>query len=210
MHGARWGHRHGVNACGAAMDQHNEILRFVFDSRLSLFNTRRDHEWRVIISAMVLMGAVDLTLLSQHIVLNAFQLKLWWVALFCLFVSIAWYQWGVQVRNRVDRVAMDYILHHMCNELGIHRNSDLRAGIDREKENIPHSRKNPIFHLTYLWAFIPQMLVLLVASVLSAYIPHLAQQATPDPPASAARWVPVSGCAPGCGPCRVMSAGLAR
>ena len=194
------------------MDQPNEILKFVFDSRLSLFNTRRDHEWRVIISAMVLMGAVDVTLLSQHIVLDALQIRLWWLALACLFVSIAWYQWGVQVRNRVDRVAMDYVLHHMCNELRIGAGSDLRAGIDREKENIPHSRKDLIFSLTYLWAFIPQMLVLLVASALSAYLPYLATQAPPDPLASAMPWAIYSGCTPGCGayPCLASPAGGLR
>ena len=192
------------------MDQPNEILKFVFDSRLSLFNTRRDHEWRVIISAMVLMGAVDVTLLSQHIVLNVLQIRLWWLALFFLFVSIAWYQWGVQVRNRVDRVAMDYVLHHMCNELRIQMGSDLRAGIDREKEDIPHSKKNPIFHLTYLWAFIPQMLVLLVATLLSAYLPHLAKQAPPEPPAPAAYLLSYPGCPPGCGACWKLPAGPPR
>lgn len=180
------------------MDQQNEIFKFVFDSRLSLFNTRRDHEWRVIFSAMVLMGAVDVTLLSQHITLTEFQTQLWWVALALLFCSIVWYQWGVQVRNRVDRMAMDDILHRMCNQLHIPAESDLRAGIDRERENLPHSRKDPIFRLTYLWAFIPQMLVLLVASALSAYLPYLVAQTPQDPPAPTHPWAAYPGCMPGC------------
>jgi len=182
------------------MDQPNEILKFVFDSRLSLFNTRRDHEWRVIFAAMVLMGAVDVTLLSQHITLTPPQIVLWRIALALLFFSITWYQWGVQVRNRVDRMAMDDILHRMCNQLGIPADSDLRAGVDRERENLPHSRKDPIFRLTYLWAFIPQMLVLAVASLLSAYLPHLVAQTPRDPAATAQLWAVYPGCMPGCCP----------
>lgn len=182
------------------MDQPNEILKFVFDSRLSLFNTRRDHEWRVIFAAMVLMGAVDVTLLSQHITLTQSQIVLWRTALALLFFSITWYQWGVQVRNRVDRMAMDDILHRMCNELDIPADSDLRAGVDRERENLPHSRKDPIFRLTYLWAFIPQMLVLAVASLLSAYLPHLVAQTPRDPSATEHLWAVYPGCMPGCCP----------
>lgn len=164
-------------------DQRHELLQFIFDSRLSLFNTRREHEWRVIISAMVLMGAVDVTLLTQKIHLSDRQLDFWWFALLLLFISIGWYQWGVQVRNRVDRVAMDHVLTEICNAINIDAHSPIRAGIDREDERIPGSQVDFIIHHTYLWAFIPQMLVLLIASALSAYLPCLVMELG-DPPGS--------------------------
>lgn len=160
-------------------DKKKEILQFIFNCHLSLFNTRRDHEWRVIISAMVLMGAVDATLLTAEICLTVRQQDLWMFALLLLFLSIAWYQWGVQVRNRVDRLAMDRILHIMCDDIGECAGSAMRAGIDREDERIPGSQSDIILHYTYLWAFIPQMLVLLIAALLSAYVPHIVKYCSP-------------------------------
>lgn len=151
----------------------HELLQFIFNAHLSLFNTRREHEWRVIISAMVLMGAVDLTLVTQQIHLSESQQVLWCIALVLLFLSIWWYQWGVQVRNRVDRVAMDKVLVTICDLIKADPGSVIRAGIDREDERIPGSQIDYIMHRTYLWAFIPQMLVLLIATVLSGYLPYL-------------------------------------
>jgi hypothetical protein len=154
-------------------DDKYELLQFIFNSHLSLFNTRRDHEWRVIISAMILMGAVDATLLSQKVTLTDRQEDVWWFALLLLFLSIGWYQWGVQVRNRVDRVAMDHVLSEICDAIDIKDKSPIRAGIDREDERISGGQVDIIMHHTYLWAFLPQMLVLLISCMLSGYLPQL-------------------------------------
>lgn len=78
----------------AKEDGKQALLQFIFDSHLSLCNTRRDHEWRVITSAMILMGAVDAPLLTQRVTLTERQEDLWWSALLLLFLSIGWYQWG--------------------------------------------------------------------------------------------------------------------
>jgi len=158
----------------------HELLRFIFDSHLSLFNTRRDHEWRVIISAMVLMGAVDASLLAHRIYLTERQVDLWCFALVFLFLSIGWYQWGVQVRNRVDRVAMDHVLAAICDTIGVDAKSPIRAGIDREDERVLGPQVDFIMHHTYLWAFIPQMFVLLIACALSGYLPILVDGMPPD------------------------------
>ena len=69
-----------------------EQLQFIFNAHLRLFNTRREHEWRGIISAMILMGAVDATLVTQKIHLDEDQQILWWTALVFLFLSIGWYR----------------------------------------------------------------------------------------------------------------------
>jgi hypothetical protein len=94
-------------------DQELDALRFTFDAHLKLFNIRRDHEWRVIISVMVIMGAVDLTLINQSIKLNLGEVIRWWLVLCILYGSVFWYQLGVQVRNRVDRIAMDGCVRSM-------------------------------------------------------------------------------------------------
>jgi hypothetical protein len=136
-------------------ESRRHLLEFICNSHLSLFNTRRDHEWRVIISAMVLMGAVDATMLSTKIRLDALQMVCWWLALLMLVASIGWYQWGVQVRNRVDRVAMDHVLVEICNVISVPDDSPIRVGIDRENERILGAKIDIIMHHTYLWAFLP-------------------------------------------------------
>lgn len=154
-----------------------ELLRFIFDSHMHLFNTRREHEWRVIIGALVLMGAVDYAILSEKIALNDTYWSVWCVALALLFGSIVWYQWGIQIRNRVDRVAMDQVLVELCDAIRIPKNSPIRVGVDRESEHILGAQIDLITSYTYLWAFIPQMLLLAVACILSGYIPALVSPA---------------------------------
>lgn len=150
-------------------------LKYIFDAHLKLFNIRRDHEWRVIISVMVLMGAVDATLISQHIMLEGIHVIYWWVGLGLLFFSVFWYQWGVQVRNRVDRIAMDSVLFELCQNINIPEGNPIRAAIDRENEQsfVSNRCREVIFHKTYLWAFVPQMIVLAVATSFSAILPSL-------------------------------------
>lgn len=158
-------------------DQELDALKFIFDAHLKLFNIRRDHEWRVIISVMVLMGAVDLTLINQNIKLNLTEVIWWWIGLCILYGSVSWYQLGVQVRNRVDRIAMDGVVFDLCQKLKILEGKPARLALDRESETsfVSNCCRETRFHKTYLWAFWPQMLVLLVATVFSAYVPFLAK-----------------------------------
>ena len=41
-----------------------ESIRFLHDKRLTLFNTRREHEWKIYFGAMALLCAADAVLLS--------------------------------------------------------------------------------------------------------------------------------------------------
>lgn len=154
-------------------EHERKMHQFIFTAHMQLFNTRREHEWRVIISALILMGAVDATMLTQDLELSDRQQDLWWFALLLLLISIAWYQWGVQQRNRADRIAMDAVLDLLCNDMNVPRTSPIRAGVDREDPRVPNWQIDYIFHRTYLWAFWSQMIVLVLATVLSMYIPAL-------------------------------------
>jgi hypothetical protein len=153
-----------------------DVLKFIFSAHLELFNTRREHEWRVIISALVLIGAVDVTMLSQHMKLTDRQEDFWWFALLVLLLSIGWYQWGVQKRNRADRIAMDRVLHVLCDDIKVAPDSCIRAGVDREDPRVLTTQSDIIFHFTYLWAFLAQMSVLIVATALSMYLPVLIKE----------------------------------
>lgn len=147
------------------------VSEFMFTARLNLFNTRREHEWRVIIGALVLLGAVDYAIIEHEAELSLFVVGVWQWLMTALFLIITWYQWGVQVRNRVDRLAMDELLMRMCYAIGIQENSCIRAGIDREHPNKYVTRRDIIFHYTYLWAFFAQIAVLAAACTISAFVP---------------------------------------
>lgn len=147
-------------------------LEFIFQQRLSLFNTRRDHEWRIFFGVLFLLGAVDFYLLTDDNVPQDAQT--WWpIVVYILFYTSFVYQWGVQIRNHADRRAMDAICKEIC--------ADLRITDTRHREEISspldcraHGKSYPnVFHFTYLWAFTCEIVVLLAACTLSARIPFL-------------------------------------
>jgi hypothetical protein len=68
---------------------------------------------------------------------------------------------------------MDKVLIVICDAMGAPENCIMRAGVDREDEHILGSQVDIIISHTYLWAFVPQMFVLLIATILSGYLPQL-------------------------------------
>ena len=156
----------------AVRDRKLDHLEFIFQQRLSLFNTRRDHEWRIFFGVVFLLGAVDYFLLtSNRVPRNA---QLWWTLAVCvLFTASLAYQWGVQIRNHADRRVMDAMCKEICADLRItdarHR-EEISSALDCEA----HGKSYPdVCHYTYLWAFCCEMVVLAVACALSAIIPFL-------------------------------------
>jgi hypothetical protein len=149
-----------------------EGLQFLFDKRLALFNTRRDHEWRVTFGAMALIGAVDAGLLTQKLHLSFSGIVLWWVALAVLFSAVTIYQFGVQTRNRVDRIAMDAIYLHLCDMARVPSSSMVRLRVDISQA-VHGSAPVTIWNPTYLWAFGSQTVVLFMACLLSGALPDV-------------------------------------
>ena len=141
-----------------------EVLKFLYEQRLTLFNTRRGHEWEIIFRVLAFFGAVDAALLTKKLCLPAGSLPFWLIAGLAVLVATLAYELGVQRRNRVDRVAMDRIQEALCDSIHPPVHGHIRVCADSSdlSERVGHDPK-PLLNGTYLWAFISQVVVLLVA-----------------------------------------------
>jgi hypothetical protein len=150
-------------------------LRFLFDKRLSLFNVRRQHEWKVLFGVVVALGAADFALLQQQGSWVS-SIKLPWLIVLCiLFGGVYMYELGVQERNRIDRLAMDELYQRLCDSVEAEGEPRLKAArllIDGATFD-PTFDIDYVFHYRYLWAFFGQMLVLFVACAVSAAVPFV-------------------------------------
>jgi hypothetical protein len=173
-----------------------ELLEFLFKQRLLLFNTRRDHEWKVFFGVMSILGAVDYALVTREEVRAIAGIQYWWFAsVLVLLVASGCFQYGVQSRNHADRWAMDDVSREIREEINIHdakRRDHIGVGVDCSAVQKTYPS---IWHITYLWAFYCEMLVLLVACALSAAIPfvvpiHSPKTSQDAPEKQAAAFVP--------------------
>jgi hypothetical protein len=161
-----------------------ETLRFLYDKRLELFNIRRDHEWKVFFGAMTLIGAVDAAIITQKVILSPSQYKGWGIILILITTSCIIYEFGVQRRNRVDRIAIHEINTRLCNLICLPYTSSIRHPVDHHTEKIV-SHKNKalkelgIFRIYYLWAFIWQAIILISVCVISFFIPFVSTADAP-------------------------------
>jgi hypothetical protein len=181
----------------SVQDAHTTTLQFLFSQRLELFNVRRQHEWQVLIGVVVALGAVDFALMQKDVRFGSIQLV--WVGTLCLlFAAVYMYEFGVQERNRIDRLALDELNHLLCDSLELPASSEgklqcIRLLIDGETlECGPREKEDDILGGCYLWAFWNQMLVLLVACVLSAGVPFLSPAATGAATATDVSRIPVA------------------
>lgn len=144
----------------------SELLASLYDKRLTLFNVRREHEWKIYFGALVLLGAVDAAVVSCQLVLNGLARYAWILACFVLFAVVWGYEAELQKSNATDRAAMNHLYNRICDLLTIPLDSPIREPI------IP---KNRNFLLTlwyrYGWAFPWQMLLLALAVAASMYLP---------------------------------------
>jgi len=82
-------------------------LQFLYERRMVLFNTRRDHEWKILFGVIGLLIALDAAQLGYGV-----QLVGWH--------RYAWVGWGLQRRNVFDRPAMNAIYNTLCRDLSLH------------------------------------------------------------------------------------------
>jgi len=133
-------------------------LQFLYQQRILLFNTRRDHEWKVIFGVITLMFALDAALLVYRIEVDGWKRALWIGLILLPAIACSRYEWVLQKRNFFDRRAMNKLYNLICDQAGI------KDTAVREPE---HSRS------TGMWAFLPQALVLLTVAVFSAVLPWI-------------------------------------
>lgn len=143
-----------------------DSIPFLYDKRLTLFNIRREHEWKIYFGAMALLGAVDAALVSGRLVLAGWPRWAWVFGCVVVFVVIFGYERDLQIKNRADRRAMNTLYNRICDLVGIGvTDSSVRTRIEAA-----YQIRRGIWS-RYGWAFPWQMILLFVAAATSAYLP---------------------------------------
>ena len=140
-------------------------LEFLYDKRLTLFNTRREHEWKVYFGAMILLGTIDAALVAGQLSLVGWQ-RWTWVGVCALILTVVFgYESQLQERNDADRRAMHELHNRICMFLGIREGSPI---LERYTE--PDKRG---IWLRFGWAFPWQMMLFTAGATISALLPFI-------------------------------------
>jgi len=140
-------------------------LEFLYDKRLTLFNTRREHEWKIYFGAMILLGTIDAVIVAGQLSLAGWQ-RWGWVGVCVLIVAVVFgYESQLQERNDADRHAMHELHNRICRFLGIPEDSPI---FDRYTD--PDKR---CVWLRFGWAFPWQMILFTAAATISALLPFI-------------------------------------
>jgi len=139
---------------------HAENIRFLYENRLKLFNTRREHQLKIYFGAWVLLGALDAPVVARYI--SVPESVLWGWVLMCLAVfGVVWgFDAAIQVRNRTDRTALNELYNRICDFGEVAPGKSPREVADL----------NPFLSFLY---FHGHMLLLFLAAVVSAYLPFV-------------------------------------
>jgi hypothetical protein len=144
----------------------NELARFQFlhDRRMTLFNTRRDHEWKIFFGMIGLFLAADAVLIAYGVSIVGLSRWIWAGAIGVLTACCIRWLLALQSRNSLDRNALNTINNVVCRSLSL-------------------DEKSPIWEHAVdgrwgWWTLLPQLVSLLVVASLSAFLPHLGIIAT--------------------------------
>lgn len=143
-----------------------EHIKFLYDKRLTLFNTRRGHEWKIYFGAMTLMGAVDAALVAGQLTLTGWNRGVWIATCLLVFAVVFGYESRLQTRNDHDRHAMCELYNRLCEFVGgIPKDSPVLETYTSPKSHCWWSR--------YGWAFPWQMILFIAVVAVSAALPFL-------------------------------------
>jgi hypothetical protein len=155
-----------------ASPNQTDVFHHLLDTRLELFNVRRDHEWKIFFGVLTLIGAVDIALVTNsHLLTDRSVVWTWRGMLILLLAASVWYEIGVQRRNRIDRIVMDALYHRLCDAVELPRRDVIRLAIDTESDQLFEPKPKALWHLTYMWAFYCQTIILSIACVISWRLP---------------------------------------
>jgi hypothetical protein len=146
-----------------------ELLSFLYDKRVELFNYRRDIEWRIFFGAITLYGGVDAALVTQGIRLEGALLYGWWVICVLLFLCCLGFSIDLQRRNRTDRLALNEAQNRICDALRLEPESKLREYVEAPQGSTGEGRWASV------WAFRWQMAVLALIALVSMSLPLVVQ-----------------------------------
>lgn len=141
------------------------LIQFLYDKRLTLFNTRREHEWTIYFGGVVLLGAVDAALMTGPLTLGGWVRYVWVAACALVFVIVCGYEVQLQIRNDNDRRAMNELYNRICDAAGIPQGSPVREDYTRRADQNLWNK--------FGWAFPWQMILLLLVVTGSAALPFL-------------------------------------
>jgi len=154
-----------------------ETIQFLYDKRLTLFNTRREHEWKTFFGAMIMLGAIDAVLLTHPLVLTRLLCSVWSLTCVMFFIFVLGYERDLQKRNARDRAAMDQLFDRLCDLVGIEEESTIRAIPQRVSGRDAFARRSrwrpTWWSNTGLYAFRWQMLLLCLVVLISMLLPWL-------------------------------------
>jgi|HubBroStandDraft_1064217.scaffolds.fasta_scaffold455211_1 hypothetical protein len=134
-------------------------IRCLHEHRMTLYNIRREHEWRIFFGVVTLLGALDLAGIAYHLEFGDWKRWAWCGLVSFPVVGWIWYEVGLQHRNFLDRTAMNTLYNELCDAIGIQGDSPVREGNYERKLG--------------LWAFWPKMTVLLTIFFVSIGLPWL-------------------------------------
>jgi hypothetical protein len=139
-------------------------LQFLHDRRMTLFNTRRDHEWKIFFGIIGLFLATDAAQLAYGNFVMGWHRWIWVVAI-ATFAGccISWLK-DLQDRNGRDRAALDEINKRVCESLGWNNEHPVW--------------EHPVDGRWGWWTFLPQLVSLSLVAGLSAWLPFLGIVAT--------------------------------
>jgi hypothetical protein len=161
-------------------EQNIDVIQFLYDKRLSFFQTRQDHEWKIYFGAMAFFGACDATLVTGRMVLSGWRYWVWALACTAVLYLVYGYERDLQKRNGTDRDAMHELYECLCDSVAFPSSS-----MARENRPQPESRwvNHFLLHwiLGYKWAFKWQMLFMILVWLISCALPWMLSTAARQP-----------------------------
>ncbi len=152
---------HEPPADAHALMQVRDTIKFLYDKRLTLFNVRREHEWKIYFGAMGLLGGLDAAFLAGRLPLAGVQLWAWVVLCLVVFLACFGYERDLQIRNASDRRAMDTLYNALYDTTPLPPQG-------------PARERSSAFETPELrWAFRWQMLLFGAFTAASAYLPFV-------------------------------------
>jgi hypothetical protein len=127
---------------------------------MTLFNTRREHEWKIFFGVITLLVGLDAAKITRGFELEGCERCAWLCLVAALTVAGYWYEWGLQRRNSSDRRAMNILYNGICDAIRVPDRSPIR-------EEPEYSMRSAS------WAALPKALVLLSVFLFSAALPWL-------------------------------------
>lgn len=151
----------GTEAAATALtpSERTQVIQFLYDKRLTLFNVRREHEWKIYFGAIALLAGLDASLLTGRMHISSWQTWAWSALAFAIFLACLGYEVQLQIRNAADRLAMDTLYNDLYDQAKLPR-----GGSARERTGALPSG-------SFGWSFRWQMLLLAAFALASILLP---------------------------------------